>query len=167
MKDCALRVPLKASAVSIYHMGQEQSMPPSHSSSRTVSILEPLSVSVIESPLTCSQRREQIMHSEEQMIVDQDLIRAIMALTEQDPVSAPMNPHAMGSEQTGVPEAMRAEAERDFVEWRRHRRLIKRLSRHDSSTSTASSSFFENGVPHSAPARSVIPHHHVIRRDSY
>jgi hypothetical protein len=152
-------------------MGQEQSIPSSSSSS--MSILEPLSISVIESPLTCSQRMEQV---EENMVVDPELIRAIMALTEQD-TSPPVNPVTGPIRETSHPSSiceeaelsrMRVEAERDFAKWKQQRRLIKRLSRHDSSASTSSS--FENGIPHSAPARLLRPHHTFdvtyIRRES-
>ena len=142
-------------------MGQEQSY---------MSILEPLSVSVTESPLTCSQRREQI--EENNMVVDPELIRAIMAITEQDSICPnPVHPSMGSVNESGDDDAdltrMRQEAETDFALWKRQRRLIKRLSRHDSSTSTSSSCIFEQGMIHSAPALPIHTSKFVRREASF
>lgn len=72
------------------------------------------------------------------------LVRAILAITEAEASSAAPMHSTMGSEGDEFT-AMRAEAERDFVEWRKQRRAIKRLvTRNDSTASTASSSLFDH-----------------------
>ena len=96
-------------------MGQEMS---------SVSILEPLAGGIEET-------------KNEEIEIDQDhLIRAILALTETDtPVHSPKRPE-------DDLEQLRAEAERDFAEWKKAKRLLRRntsLSRHDSTASTVSS----------------------------
>jgi hypothetical protein len=109
-------------------MGQELSLQESQS------ILEPLSVSVTESPVSCAQRRAQI--EEEQM--DPDLVRSIIALTEQSSeASSPMYSDKR-SDDVEL-NKMRAEAEKDYQEWKAARKLMRRLERHGSSTSTLSS----------------------------
>lgn len=96
----------------------------------SMSILEPLASCVIESPISCQQRRE-----EEEL--DIELVRSLIALTTE---SSPM---PSNEEMRSVDEVeftrMREEAERDYQQWKAARKLM-RLRRHDSSTSTASSS---------------------------
>jgi hypothetical protein len=75
-----------------------------------------------------------LLHSEEPIGEEDEMIRAIMALTE-EPMHSIMR---SDSEQLA---AMRAEAEKDYAEWRRQRRAMKKLARNVSSASTASSSF--------------------------
>lgn len=101
-------------------MGQEFS-----TSSASLSILEPLKDGPPRSP-------------EEEQPLDEHLVRAIMAITEStDPMHSNLRRSEPDTElQLSV---MRAEAEKDFAEWRRHKRAMKQLSRNDSSASTTSS----------------------------
>ena len=168
-------------------MGQELSIPSAEaSSSSSHSILEPLSVDVIESPLSCSQRRQRL-EEEQQEIVDPELIRAIMALTEQD-ATIPMHSYLRSGGPAAASEEeqrarLRAEADADFAKWTQTKRVMKResrLSRHDSSASTASSSFCQivpPPLPTAAAARNLAYRHTYIhppssslaqaRRDSF
>jgi hypothetical protein len=123
-------------------MGQDISTP-FESSSPSVSILEPLSVCVAESPVSCAQRRAQIEEEQMERVMDPELVRSIMALTEQTiettSESMPSNNMRSTNEEEDIAR-MRAEAEHDFKQWKAARRRL-RLGRHDSSTSTASSGF--------------------------
>ena len=113
-------------------MGQELSLQESQS------ILEPLSVSVTESPVSCAQRRAQIEEEQMERVMDPDLVRSIIALTEQSSgATSPM--HSEKRSDDVELEKMRAEAEKDYQEWKAARKLMRRLERHGSSTSTLSS----------------------------
>lgn len=117
-------------------MGQELSTQ-ANSQEPSLSILEPLSVSVTESPVSCAQRRAQLEEEQMERVIDPDLVRSIMAITEQ-PAGSPM-PSIMRSDNDPELDRMRAEAERDFQQWKAARKLMRRLERHTSSSSTASS----------------------------
>lgn len=82
-------------------------------------------------PLGIDEPRSHIDEDEE---IDQEhLIRAIMALTETDtPVHSPKRPAASDQDL----ESMRAEAEKDFQEWKKTKRLLRRNT---SSASTVGS----------------------------
>ena len=93
-------------------MGQDFSSP-----SQSVSILAPL---------------------DNEEAIDPDLVRSLIALTSESSSFTPM-PSVMRSEDDGEELArMRQEAEKDYLQWKAARKLM-RLTRHDSSTSTASS----------------------------
>ena len=104
-------------------MGQEFS---TSSSSASLSILEPLKDGPPSSP-------------EEEQPLDEHLVRAIMAITES--TTDPMHSNFRRSDRDTEVQlsVMRAEAEKDFAEWRRHKRAMKQLSRNDSGASTTSS----------------------------
>jgi hypothetical protein len=82
-------------------------------------------------------------------VIDPDLVRSIMAITEQP--SGSLMPSSMRSDNDPELDIMRAEAEKDFQQWKAARKLMRRLERHTSTSSTASSTLSPLGpgkVPH-------------------
>jgi hypothetical protein len=124
-------------------MGQELSSP---LEGERVSILEPLGVSVAESPVSCAQRRAQLEEEQMERVIDPALVESIIALTEP---SMPSN--EMRSTEEEEMAILRREAEQDFKQWRAERKRMRFLRQHDSSTSTASSGISPLGLPRREP----------------
>ena len=130
-------------------MGQELSSP---SDDARLSILEPLGVSVAESPVSCAQRRAQLEEEQMERVIDPALVRSIIALTEQvQEPPLPMPSNQMRSAEEEEMDRLRREAEKDFKQWKAERKRMRLLRQHDSTTSTASSGFSPLGLPRREP----------------
>lgn len=126
-------------------MGQELS---SQLGDKRVSILEPLDVSVVESPVSCAQRRAQLEEEQMERVIDPTLLESIMALTEIPQQTSMTSNEMRSTEEEAEMERLRREAEQDFKEWKAARKRMRILRQHDSSTSTASSAISPLGYNH-------------------